>query len=127
MVNNVKKLLSNSKIWVMSTKDDSPNAVPILFKKIADDDSLVLYDVFMKKSIDNIKKNSLVSVTIYDENTLEGYQLKGTGTYTADKAIVEEGNAMTSKFKLVTKGAVIVKANETYILTPGGDNGKKLK
>lgn len=123
---NVKTLLNNTKTWVMSTKDIAPNAVPILFKKVADDDTLILFDVFMKKSIENIKKNALVSVTIYDENTLEGYQLKGNATYSTDAALVAEGNSITSAFKLTTKGAVIVKVNETFVLTPGPDNGKTL-
>jgi len=123
---NVKNLLNNTKTWVMSTKGDTPNAVPILFKKVNDDDSLILLDVFMKTSLENIKSNSQAAVSVWDESTLEGYQLKGLATYTTDPAVVEAGNAITSKFNLTTKGAVIVKVNEVTVLTPGPDNGKKI-
>ena len=123
---NVKNLLNNTKAWVMSTKDATPNAVPLLFKKVANDDTLILFDVFMKKSIENIKKNAQVSVTVYDDTTLEGYQLKGTATHSTDAALVAEGNSITSPFKLTTKGAVIVKVDEIFVLTPGPDNGKSL-
>ncbi|RMC93131.1 pyridoxamine 5'-phosphate oxidase family protein [Clostridium autoethanogenum] len=62
---NVKKLLNESKAWIMSTMDTTPNAVPILFKKMDNEDNLILFDVFMKKSIENIKKNSQIAITIY--------------------------------------------------------------
>lgn len=122
----VKNLLNNSKTWIMSTKDTTPNAVPLLFKKVANDDTLVLFDVFMKKSIENIKKNGQVAITVYDENTLEGYQLKGTATHTTDANLITEGNTITNPFKLTTKGALLVKIDEVFVLTPGPDNGKTL-
>ncbi|ADK16803.1 pyridoxamine 5'-phosphate oxidase family protein [Clostridium ljungdahlii] len=120
---NVKKLLNESKAWIMSTMDTTPNAVPILFKKMDNEDNLILFDVFMKKSIENIKKNSQIAITIYNDETLEGYQLKGTATYSIDSKLLEEGNSITSKINLTTKGAVIVNVKETFILTPGPNNG----
>lgn len=123
---NVKNLLNGAGIWIMSTKGETPNAVVIAFKKVADDDTLILFDVFMKTSIENIDENSLIAITVYNGDTMEGYQLKGTATYSTDAKLVAEGNAITNNFKLTTKGAVIVTVNETIVLTPGPDNGKTI-
>ncbi|QGZ99229.1 pyridoxamine 5'-phosphate oxidase family protein [Dehalobacter restrictus] len=123
---NVSKLLNEAKTWTIATIGETPNAVPILFKKVRTDESLVLFDVFMQKTLDNIVKNNNVAVTVYNESTLEGYQIKGTAEYSTAKDLVDEGNAATSAFKLTTKGAVIVKIKQVIVLTPGPDIGKVL-
>lgn len=119
----VTKLLEETKTWVLSTCGEKPNAVPVFFTSMKDG-ALVLYDVFMNKTLDNIKKNDNVAVTVFNDSTLQGYQIKGTAKYTTENSLVEEGNAITSKFNLPTKGALIVQAQEVYILSPGPDNGK---
>ncbi|UWG97626.1 MAG: pyridoxamine 5'-phosphate oxidase family protein [Candidatus Dehalobacter alkaniphilus] len=123
---NVSKLLNEAKTWTIATLGETPNAVPILFKKVRTDESLVLFDVFMQKTLDNIVKNNNVAVTVYNESTLEGYQIKGTAEYSTAKDLVDEGNTATSAFKLTTKGAVIVKIKQVIVLTPGPDIGKVL-
>ncbi len=123
---NVKSLLNNSKVWHISTMDDMPNGVTVLFKTIDENDNLVLFDVFMKKTADNINKNGKIAITIYDLETLKGYQLKGTAQYTTKSALIDAGNSVTKSFGLTTKGAVIVKVNQVIVTSPGPDNGKIL-
>lgn len=123
---NVKSLLNSSKVWHISTTDDMPNVVPVLFKTIDENDNLVLFDVFMKKTVDNIKKNGKIAITIYDLETLKGYQLKGKARYTDESALVDVGDTVTKGFGLKTKGAVIVQVNEAVVTSPGHDNGKVL-
>lgn len=123
---NVKNLLNNSKVWHIATMDDMPNVVPVLFKTIDENDNLVLFDVFMNKTARNIKKNGKIAITVYDMETLKGYQLKGSGQYSTEQAIVAAGNTVTKNFGLETKGAVIVKVNQIIITSPGPDIGKTL-
>lgn len=123
---NVKSLLNNSKVWHIATMDDMPNVVPVLFKTIDENDNLVLFDVFMNKTEKNIKKNSKIALTVYDMETLKGYQLKGSAQYSTDQALVDGGNSVTKNFGLETKGAVIVKVNQIIVTSPGPDNGKIL-
>jgi len=124
--NNVKSLFNNSKVWHISTMSDTPNVVPILFKKIDENDNLILFDVFMKKTIDNIGKNGKIALSAYNLETLEGYQLKGAAKYSSDAALIEEGNSVTKNFNLTTKGALIVTVEQAIVLTPGPDIGKTL-
>jgi hypothetical protein len=73
----MKKLLNETDIWVLATADSSgmPNAVPIYYTKVLDDNRMMLVDNFMKKTIVNISANPKVSVSVWQEKT--GYQFKG--------------------------------------------------
>jgi len=119
----VKKLLEETKTWILSTCGENPNAVPIFFNALKGNE-IILYDVFMKKTLENIKKNDSVALTVFDDSKLQGYQIKGTARYSTETSFVEDGNAISNKFNLTTKGALIVQAHEVYVLSPGPDNGK---
>ena len=121
-----KAFLNETKTWVLASIGETPNAVTIFFKKIDEEDNLVLFQVFMNKTIQNIQKNGCVALTAYNDETLQGYQLKGFATYTTDASLVAEGNVISSAYKLTTKGAVIIRVQEIIVLTPGPDNGKIL-
>ena len=124
--NDVAAVLNEAPAWVLSTCSDKPNAAPIFFKKIGEDGTLVFFDVFMKKNLENLEKNPNVAVVAINAQTMQGYQLKGKGEYTTDEAIVAAGNEISSKMNLKVKGAVIVHVEDIYVLTPGPDNGKRL-
>jgi predicted pyridoxine 5'-phosphate oxidase superfamily flavin-nucleotide-binding protein len=122
----VKKLLDSVKTLVIATQGETPNVVPIFFKKVVGDDELILFDVFMNTTIVNIKKNGKAAVSFYNDETLEGYQIKGDAFYTTDVGLVSEGNSITTKFNLTTKGAVTIKVREVIVCTPGPNVGKTI-
>ncbi len=113
-----------------STSDGTPNTVPIGAKKIIDDETVLISDQFLNKTLANIKSNPKVSVT-YWEGT-EGYQLKGTVTietsgerYEETARWIEElGNRIG--FPLKSKGAVILKIEDIFGVSPGPGAGKQL-
>ena len=78
---SVIKLLKNG-MWDLATcANGEPNVVPVAFKDIADDGKLVVGDVFLETTINNIKANNgRIAVSVYDAQNLEGYQIKGTVT-----------------------------------------------
>ncbi|MFP3154983.1 pyridoxamine 5'-phosphate oxidase family protein [Lachnospiraceae bacterium ZAX-1] len=124
--NEVKKFLGENGIWVFATCSDKPNAGPVFFKKIDEQDNIILFDIFMNKRLENLAKNSNVSLTVFNAQTSQGYQICGTATYSTDAALVKEGNEQSGKMNLTTKGAVVIKAEDVYVQTPGPDVGKKL-
>lgn len=126
LTSNVKNAIQNSKSWVLATAGETPNVVTIMFHEMDDQDNLIFYQVFMNKTIDNIKAGSSVAILVNPEGSMEGYQIKGTATYSTDAALVQKGNAMASPMGLTVTGAVIVSPQEVYVLTPGPDNGKRL-
>jgi len=132
MTDRMKELFTQVPAAVLATAtgDGVPNAVPVGAKKIIDDETILISDQFLNKTLANMKSNPKVSVTFWEGH--EGYQLKGTIVIETSgqryeetaKWIEELGNA--SGFPLKSKGAVILKIDEIYGVSPGPGAGKQL-
>jgi hypothetical protein len=113
-----------------STADGSPNVVPVGAKKIIDDETILISDQFLNKTLANMKSNPRVSVTFWEGH--EGYQLKGSVTIeTTGKRYEETAQWIKEKstksgFPLKSKGVVILQIEEIYGVAPGPGAGKQL-
>ena len=128
MDENVKKLLKEQ-MWYLATYDQEPNAVPVAFKDVTEDGKLLVGDVFLETTLDNIRKNGKIAVSVSSGSTLEGYQIKGTAEYVTEGPIVETfKKQVEAMFKgaATAKGALIVTPKKTIVTTPGEDNKKEL-
>ena len=117
-------------VLATATPDGTPNAVPVGAKKIIDEETILISDQFLSKTLANLKANPRVAVTFWDG--AEGYQLKGTVTiettgprFEETARWIEERSSKTG-FPLKSKGAVIMKITEIYSATPGPGAGKLL-
>ena len=92
------------------------------------DDELLLVNVFMKKTIENIKANPKVAVSAWDMDSLKGYEFKGNARIeTSGKAFDDSVQMVKSAFpQLDAKAAVVVKVDSICIRTPGPDAGKEI-
>ena len=61
MNENVVKLLKEQ-IWYLGTMDSEPNAVPVAFKDVTADGKLIVGDVFLETTLNNIKANKKIPV-----------------------------------------------------------------
>lgn len=124
----MRTLLEETDIWVLATADSNgiPNAVPILFVKLMDNDSLLLVDNFMKKTVDNISVNPNVSISVWKDKT--GYQFKGKAKIETSGANFEAGEKIVKdkKPELTPKSIVWVNIDSIYITSPGPDAGSKV-
>ncbi len=117
-------------VLATATCEGAPNAVPVGAKKIIDDETVLISDQFLNKTLANLKDNPKVAVSFWEGH--EGYQLKGSVTIETSgqryeetaKWIEELGNQIGAPLK--SKGAVILKIDEIYALAPGPGAGKKL-
>lgn len=126
MNDRVKKILTENN-WCIATYGETVNVVPIGIKAVEEDGRLIAADNFMNKTKANIQKTGLVSVAAYDPATGEGYQVKGTAQYIGDGELFQKWHDEFEKtYSMAPKGIVVIRAAETYVLTPGEDNGKKL-
>ena len=121
---------SDPYIVASTSKEGKPNGVPVGLVKIVSDDEILVGDVLMKKTLQNIAENPVVAVTAWDIGVHYGYQLKGTARVETsgdlfDKA-VEMLKSRTGDLKLKVKSAVIVKAEEAYYIGMGHDTGINL-
>lgn len=130
MNENVLKLLRES-IWDLATcADGEPNAVPVAFKDVTADGKLVVGDVFLETTLNNIKANNgRIAVSVYDPKNLEGYQIKGYAEYVSEGPVVDIFKTMVEKMfngAATAKGALIITPEKVIVTTPGADNKKVL-
>ena len=128
ITDEMKDIASRTKGFALATatKDGDPHVIPVGFGKVLSDDEVLLVDVFMKKTLDNIKANPKVAVSVWDYDALKGYEFKGIAR------IETSGNAFEDSVKMVksvfpqfdAKAAVVVKVDSIYDVTPGPQAGK---
>ena len=130
MNENVLKLLKSS-MWDLATcADGEPNVVPVAFKDVTEDGKLLVGDVFLETTLNNIKANNgKIAISVYDPQNLEGYQIKGSAEYVSEGAVVDTFKAMVEKMfngAATAKGALIITPEKVIVTTPGADNKKVL-
>lgn len=125
---NVKKIF-NEQMWYLATYSTEPNAVPVAFKDITDDGKLVVGDVFLETTLNNIQSNGKIAVSASDSATMEGYQIKGTAIYLTEGIIVDAFKQMVSEMfngEITAKGALVITPEKIIVTSPGADNKKEL-
>ena len=127
---SVINLLKNSMWDIATCTNGEPNVVPVAFKDVTDDGKLVVGDVFLKTTLDNIKANDgKIAISDYDAQSLEGSNIKGTAEYVMEGTIVDTFKAMVEKMfngAATAKGALIITPSKVIVTTPGSDNKKEL-
>mgnify|MGYP004687390151 CR=1 FL=1 len=127
---NVIKLLKEG-MWDLATcANGEPNVVPVAFKDVTDDGKLLVGDVFLETTLNNIQANDgKIAISVYDAKNLEGYQVKGTAEYVTEGAVVDTFKAMVEKMfngAATAKGALIITPEKVIVTTPGAENKKVL-
>lgn len=130
MNENVVKILK-AYMWDVATcsDDGNPNVVPVAFKNVTEDGKLVVGDVFMETTMNNVKANGKVAISAYDAKTYEGYQVKGTAEYVTEGPVVDMFKGlveMTFRGAAKAKGALVITPEQVIVTTPGADNKKVL-
>lgn len=126
----VVNVLKNG-MWDLATcSNGEPNVVPVAFKDITEDGKLVVGDVFLDTTLKNLEANNgKIAISVYDANSLEGYQIKGNAKYITEGEIVDTFKKMVEKMfngAATAKGAVIITPEKVIVTTPGADNKKEL-
>ena len=127
---NVVKLLKEG-MWDLATcANGEPNVVPVAFKDVTDDGKLLVGDVYLETTLNNIQANDgKIAISVYDAKNLEGYQVKGTAEYVTEGAVVDTFKAMVEKMfngAATAKGALIITPEKVIVTTPGAENKKVL-
>lgn len=130
MNESVIKVLKEN-MWDLATcANGEPNVVPVAFKDVTEDGKLLVGDVFLQTTLDNLNANDgRIAVSVYNAATLEGYQIKGTANYLTEGEIVDSfKQAVESMFKgaATAKGALVITPDKVIVTTPGAENKKVL-
>ena len=117
---DMKNIVAKSDPFIVATtgKDGRPNGVPVGLVKVISDDEILVGDVMMNKTRQNIAENPVVSVTAWDLGVHYGYQFKGrarveTSGRFFDMA-VELLKSRPGDLNLKVKAAIVIKLEEVY-------------
>ncbi|MCS7140317.1 MAG: pyridoxamine 5'-phosphate oxidase family protein [Candidatus Nezhaarchaeota archaeon] len=115
-------------VLATASKDGKPNAVPIIFAWPLGDDKILVADNFFNKTRINMEENPRASLTFWDPETREGYQVKGIIEIHTSGPIFEEAALRVRAIKstLKTKAGVVLRVEEVYTIKPGPDAGKRI-
>ena len=131
MLNEAAVKLLKSGMWDLAAcADGEPNVVPVAFKDVTPEGTLVVGDVFLDTTLKNLAANhGRIAVSVCDAQKLEGYQIKGTARYVTEGEVVETFKAMVEKMfsgAATAKGALVITPEKVIVATPGADNKKEL-
>ncbi len=128
LTEEVKESLKGVKNIFLATcsRAGVPNVVPMGAFKLLDDETMLLSDQYMQKSLSNMKENPRVAIAYWGEKG--GFQIKGTVTLHTDDQIFKEDVAWVKGIKptLNPKTAIVMKITDVYMVKPGPDAGKKI-
>lgn len=133
LTQDMKDVMEKTRGYAIATctKDGTPNVVPIHFIKILSDDEIMLGDIFMKKTFENIQQNPIVAISVWDWDAKprKGYQFKGTPRIETSGKIFDMAVEMVKAEKpdLAPKSAVIVKITDIFMTSPGPNAGKNIE
>ena len=109
-----------------SSKAGVPNVVPMGAFKVLDDETMLLSDQFMQKSLANMMENPRVAISYWGEKG--GFQIKGTVTLHTNDQVFKDDVAWVKSIRdtLNPKTAIVMKISDVYAVKPGPEAGKKL-
>lgn len=125
-------MINNVYAAAVATCDENgvPNVVCCSMKQAYDDETVMISDQYMKKTLANVLANPHMAVTVWDET--HGYQVKGTVIYENEgpryEAIAEQVHAILSSmgYDYYSKGVCWMHVDEVYSITPGPNAGEKI-
>ncbi|MDO5825154.1 MAG: hypothetical protein BZ137_06465 [Methanosphaera sp. rholeuAM130] len=128
MDDEVKKIFTEQ-TWFVATMGDEPNVVPIGFKMVEDDGTMVIADVAMKTTKKNLMENGLIAVTVCDPETKKAYMAKGKATFFEEGELVDGLNKFAEEqgFPFRAKGALTFKPVAVLAKHPGPENDQEIE
>ncbi len=126
----MKEVAAKAAAFVVATATTSgePNVVPMTFARVLSDDEVLLMANFLSKTMENIRANPRVAISVWRQGPSEGYQFKGEARIETAGEVFEDGvRWVKSKSpKMSPSAAVVVKVDSIYLLTPGLEAGKRV-
>lgn len=77
MLNERVVNLLKAGLWDLATcADGEPNVVPVAFKDVTEDGKLVVGDVSLETTLNNLRASGgRIAISVYDARNLEGYPI----------------------------------------------------
>lgn len=125
-------MINNAYAAAVSTcsADGVPNVVPCSMKQATDDETVMISDQYMAKTLANLQENPRMAVSVWDNEG--GFQVKGTVRYVNEgpeyEAVAAQVHQILSSmgYDYYSKGVCFMHVDEVYSVTPGDQAGKRI-
>jgi predicted pyridoxine 5'-phosphate oxidase superfamily flavin-nucleotide-binding protein len=128
LTEEMKESMKGVKTIFMATcsRAGVPNVIPMATYKLLDDETMLLGDNFMQKTLTNMKENPRIAIAYWGEKG--GFQIKGTVTLHTDDQVYKDTVAWVKSMRPTfnPKTGIVLKITDVYVVKPGPDAGKKL-
>lgn len=127
----IREFTTNQSIVSLATVSakGAPNAAPMAWKVWYDDSTLLILDNFMNTTKSNVQETGKASVSVWDAESGDAFQLKGTAEYSDAGPYMEKGADHMSARKPGSspRGVVALHVEEVYNQKPGDQAGKQIE
>ena len=132
MSKECQDLINNAYAAAFSTcsSDGIPNVVPVSMKQVIDEETVMVSDQYLNKTLANLKANPRAALTVWDEKG--GFQVKGSVTYENEgpryEAVAAQVHEILSSmgYDYTSKGVCYIHVEGVYSVTPGPNAGELL-
>lgn len=128
LTREIKEVFNSQKFVPFTTcAGNTPNVVFILYKKLINDETILIGDIYFDKTIRNLEKNPKASIVVFDKSH-KSFQIKGSIRRYTNGKIYEDTKKWIQKKgeKDPVKSAVVLKIEEVYDNTPRQGAGRKI-
>lgn len=116
---NIRDIIDKERMHQLATasKDGEPNCSYVGAKYTLDDETIIIVDNFMKKTLMNILENPRVAIVVIRDK--EAYQIKGKCEYLTSGTIYEEDRKWmkTRGDRFPAKGALLIRVTDIFYST----------
>lgn len=131
MPKDCQDMINNAYAAALSTcADGVPNVVPVSMKQVIDDETVMVFDQYMRKTLANLRANPRAALSAWDDEG--GFQVKGTVIYENEGPRYEAVAAQVKEilsgmgYDFTSKGVCYIHVDEVYSVTPGEHAGERL-
>ncbi len=110
----VRDAFNKAGVYVLATSDNgaSPNVVYISYMKLLDEETILIADNKMHKTLNNLLENPKAALAFMDGDR-DSYQIKGTVDYHTEDEYHEDVRKWCKPY-LARKGAFVLHVEEIY-------------
>lgn len=111
ITDNMRAFIENQGIFAVGTVSGNkfPNVSPRIFFRV-DEDAIYWLDFFKHKSYKNFQANPWVTVSVFNKDELEGYQIRGVVSFITDEPTKSEIKESIIKKILKTNSSPKIKS-----------------
>jgi predicted pyridoxine 5'-phosphate oxidase superfamily flavin-nucleotide-binding protein len=107
----IKQMIEENPVAVSTiTNNNKPYTIAVAFVKIKDD-KIIITNNHMKKTIENLKQNSNISLAVWNSKW-EGYQINGLAEYFEQGEWLEFVKSLEENKEEPCKGAIVINVND---------------